>query len=80
MLFLIPYSLFYASDKPIPVELANGDRVLALVLDTEGFGATGATEEHDARIFSIATLLCSLLVYNRCGIAAASCCGAEQTA
>jgi hypothetical protein len=32
-----------------------------------GIGAAGATAEHDARIFSLATLLCSLLIYNSVG-------------
>jgi hypothetical protein len=32
-----------------------------------GIGAAGATADHDARIFSLATLLSSLLVYNSLG-------------
>jgi hypothetical protein len=38
-----------------------------LFLDTEGIGAAGATAEHDARVFSLATLICSLLIYNSVG-------------
>ena len=43
------------------------DAPLVLYLDTEGLGSTGATAEHDARIFSLATLLASLIVYNSVG-------------
>ncbi len=35
-------------------------------MDTEGFGASDATVDSDAKLFSLATLLCSLLIYNRC--------------
>jgi hypothetical protein len=38
-----------------------------LLLDTEGIGSPGSTPEHDARIFSLAVLLSSLLVFNSLG-------------
>jgi hypothetical protein len=38
-----------------------------LVLDTEGLGATSADQTHDARIFTLALLLCSLLLLNTKG-------------
>jgi len=36
-------------------------------LPGRGIGAAGATADHDARIFSLATLLTSLLLYNSLG-------------
>lgn len=35
-----------------------------VILDTEGLGAATATQEHDARIFALSVLLCSVLVFN----------------
>jgi len=52
---------------PMYLALPDGTSVAVLYLDTEGIGAAGATAEHDARIFSLATLLCSLLIYNSVG-------------
>jgi len=37
------------------------------VLDTEGLGGLEADQHYDTRIFSLATLLCSTLVYNSLG-------------
>lgn len=36
-----------------------------LFMDTEGLGSMDTSQEHDARVFALATLLCSYLVYNR---------------
>lgn len=36
-------------------------------MDTEGFGAQDATQDSDARVFVLACLLCSVLVYNSMG-------------
>ena len=50
----------------LPVRVVVGRMVVqVIVLDTEGFGAAGASTESDARLFSLATMLCSLLIYNR---------------
>lgn len=39
-----------------------------LIIDTEGLGAfSNADENHDSKIFLLALLLCSLLVYNSVG-------------
>ena len=38
-----------------------------LIIDTEGLGAFDEEENHDAKIFLLAILLCSLLVYNSVG-------------
>ena len=46
---------------------ARGEKVNLIVLDTEGIGGTRATVEYDTRIFSLAVLLCSTLVYNSLG-------------
>lgn len=53
--------------EPLPITLPDGQTCNVLFFDTEGIGATGSTAEHDARVFSLATLLCSLLVYNSVG-------------
>ena len=53
--------------EPIPVTNARGEKVNLIVLDTEGIGGTRATVEYDTRIFSLAVLLCSTLVYNSLG-------------
>ena len=53
--------------SPHVLPSADPDAPLVLYLDTEGLGSTGATAEHDARIFSLATLLASLIVYNSIG-------------
>jgi Guanylate-binding protein, N-terminal domain len=41
--------------------------VFLMPLLCRGMGAAGATAEHDSRIFSLATLLCSVLLYNSVG-------------
>ena len=51
----------------------NQDEQLSVIfMDTEGLGSAGSkgsvTEDHDARIFALATLLSSLLVYNSVGV------------
>lgn len=38
-----------------------------LIIDTEGLGATTATDTHDCRIFSLALLLSSMFLYNSKG-------------
>ncbi|KAF1776689.1 hypothetical protein PC129_g11674 [Phytophthora cactorum] len=47
--------------------MANGEDVWVLMLDTEGMGGLEASQQYDARIFSLATLLCSKLIYNSQG-------------
>jgi hypothetical protein len=47
--------------------MANGEPVWVLMLDTEGMGGLEASQQYDARIFSLATLLCSKLIYNSQG-------------
>lgn len=53
--------------EPVHVVCAGGIEVAVLFIDTEGIGATGATVDHDARIFSLGALLSSLLVFNSSG-------------
>lgn len=53
--------------EPLRHVRPDGSEVTVLFLDTEGFGATEAVPDDDARVFSLATLLCSLLVYNSTG-------------
>ena len=38
-----------------------------LLIDTEGLGAFDEEENHDAKIFLLALLLCSLIVFNSIG-------------
>ena len=49
--------------RPIQVT-KDGETLNVVLLDSEGMGRPGAEAEHDARVFSLATLLSSLLVYN----------------
>ncbi|CAI5742182.1 unnamed protein product [Hyaloperonospora brassicae] len=53
--------------QPQRHRMANGKDVWVLVLDTEGMGGLEASQQYDARIFSLATLLCSKLIYNSQG-------------
>ena len=53
--------------EPIPFENSRGEKLQLLVLDTEGIGGTDASSDYDTRIFSLAVLLCSTLVYNSLG-------------
>ena len=46
----------------------QGEDVSLIVLDAEGLGGTGASNHHDARVFALAVLLCSKLIYNSLGI------------
>jgi len=38
-----------------------------LIIDTEGLGALDENSNHDAKIFMMALLLCSLLIFNSQG-------------
>lgn len=53
--------------QPQKRKMANGEDVWVLMLDTEGMGGLEASQQYDARIFSLATLLCSKLIYNSQG-------------
>jgi hypothetical protein len=53
--------------EPIPFENSRGEKMQLLVLDTEGIGGTKSSSEYDTRIFSLAVLLCSTLIYNSLG-------------
>ncbi|KAI9917724.1 hypothetical protein PsorP6_012388 [Peronosclerospora sorghi] len=52
---------------PQKKKMDNGKDVWVLMLDTEGMGGLEASQQYDARIFSLATLLCSKLIYNSQG-------------
>eukprot|EP01041_Mallomonas_annulata_P003173 gene3173-6258_t len=45
----------------------NGESCVVLYLDTEGFGAVESDPEKDAQIFSLVTLLSSMLLFNSQG-------------
>jgi hypothetical protein len=50
--------------QPVPVTLSNGEACTVIFLDSEGMGASNKTARYDSRIFTLATLLCSCLIYN----------------
>ena len=52
--------IFYSPNDP------NKETPIILI-DTEGLGAFDEEENHDAKIFLLALLLCSLLMYNSIG-------------
>ncbi|XP_065311128.1 uncharacterized protein [Dermacentor albipictus] len=50
--------------EPLKVQLPSGQQLSLIFLDTEGFAATNVSENYDAKIFAIATLISSHLIYN----------------
>ena len=48
------------------MDTPNGE-VSLIVIDTEGLGAFDEDENHDAKIFLLAVLLSSMLIYNSVG-------------
>mmetsp|Transcript_10962 Transcript_10962/g.32720 ORF Transcript_10962/g.32720 Transcript_10962/m.32720 type:complete len:630 (+) Transcript_10962:240-2129(+) len=53
--------------RPTPVTMGDGSKVAVVLLDTEGVGGLEADAHYDTRIFALATLLSSGLVYNSLG-------------
>ncbi|OQR87765.1 guanylate-binding protein [Achlya hypogyna] len=53
--------------RPQKHPMSNGEDCYVLMLDTEGLGGLEASAQYDVRIFSLATLLCSKLIYNSQG-------------
>ncbi|XP_042387309.1 guanylate-binding protein 4-like [Zingiber officinale] len=48
-----------------PVEMdINGEKISVLYLDTEGFESVGKSNVYDDRIFALATIMSSVLIYN----------------
>lgn len=48
-----------------PVEMKfNGEKISVLYLDTEGFESIGKSNVYDDRIFALATVMSSVLIYN----------------
>lgn len=52
---------------PIPGYTEQGEQLNVLVVDTEGIGGLDEDNSHDMRVFSLAVLLSSCLVYNSMG-------------
>jgi hypothetical protein len=50
--------------KPLEVTNRNGKKLSLVFIDTEGFAASNISESYDAKIFAVATLLSSHLIYN----------------
>ena len=53
--------------EPRKSKLPSGAPCYVIVLDTEGIGGVESDSQYDARIFSLALLLCSTLIYNSMG-------------
>eukprot|EP00826_Nyctotherus_ovalis_P033683 TRINITY_DN2741_c0_g3_i1.p1 TRINITY_DN2741_c0_g3~~TRINITY_DN2741_c0_g3_i1.p1 ORF type:complete len:391 (+),score=95.67 TRINITY_DN2741_c0_g3_i1:407-1579(+) len=54
-------------NQPIRASSNAGETFDVLVMDSEGIGAMDEDQNHDTRIFLLATLLSSLLIYNSVG-------------
>ena len=54
-------------DQPIKIKTNEGEEFDALIMDSEGIGGINEDQNHDTRIFLLATLLSSLLIYNSVG-------------
>ena len=54
-------------NKPMKVKSHDGEEFNVLIMDSEGIGAMDEDQNHDTRIFLLATLLSSLLIYNSVG-------------
>ncbi|XP_033642989.1 guanylate-binding protein 5-like [Asterias rubens] len=50
--------------RPTTMMLASGQEVSVIFLDTEGFAANNVSEIYDAKVFAVASLLSSFLIYN----------------
>lgn len=53
--------------EPIECTTPDGKPCIALIIDTEGFGAFDEDQNHDYKIFTLATLLSSMFIYNSIG-------------
>ena len=53
--------------EPIKGTTLTGEAVSLIVLDTEGLGSPSVSDQHDARVFALATLLSSKIIYNSLG-------------
>ena len=54
-------------NKPVEVVTKSGEKCSVFFMDCEGLGAYDMNSEHDTRLFSMAVLLCSCLVFNSHG-------------
>ncbi|XP_019856020.1 PREDICTED: guanylate-binding protein 5-like [Amphimedon queenslandica] len=50
--------------KPLVMKNKDEETVAIIYLDTEGFAASNISEVYDAKIFAVATILSSYLIYN----------------
>eukprot|EP01138_Halocafeteria_seosinensis_P006162 gb/GECG01006301.1/.p1 GENE.gb/GECG01006301.1/~~gb/GECG01006301.1/.p1 ORF type:complete len:198 (+),score=25.44 gb/GECG01006301.1/:1-594(+) len=53
--------------EPQTITTDEGTQMKVIFMDTEGLGSMDTSQEHDARVFALATLLCSHLIYNSVG-------------
>ena len=54
--------------EPLMRAAPDGSPYAVLWLDTEGVSSTEANAEHDARVFALAVLLSSVVIYNSVGV------------
>lgn len=54
-------------DRPIPCTFADGSKGAAILMDSEGMGATNKSSQYDNQLFMLSSLLSSSLVYNSVG-------------
>ena len=57
----------YLTDKTIPVHTPQGKPLNALIIDTEGIGATNEEKNHDNKIMTLANLLSCYFIFNFMG-------------
>ncbi|XP_065185296.1 guanylate-binding protein 2-like [Sycon ciliatum] len=50
--------------KPMTMTLESGVNISVVFIDTEGFAASNISESYDAKVFAVASLLSSYLIYN----------------
>ena len=57
----------YLTGKTIPVHTPQGKPLNALIIDTEGIGATNEEKNHDNKIMTLANLLSCYFIFNFMG-------------
>ena len=50
-----------------PIQSLSGSSETVLLVDTEGLGSLEEDQNHDAKIFALALLISSLIIYNSVG-------------
>jgi hypothetical protein len=53
--------------SPLQGQTENGEKLNVILVDSEGMGGLDEDNNHDARIFTLAMLLSSFMIYNSMG-------------